>query len=42
MLSLLAEESFNIYYLGVKRYYKLGSIIVGVFRVFFKLRGLAD
>jgi hypothetical protein len=42
MLSLLTEESFNIFYLGAKRCYKLGSIIAEVFRVFFKSRGLAD
>jgi hypothetical protein len=42
MLSLFAEESFNIFYLGAKRYCKLGSIAAGVFRVFFKSRSLAD
>jgi hypothetical protein len=42
MLSLLAEESFNIFYLGAKRCRELGGIIAGVFRVFFKLCSLAD
>jgi hypothetical protein len=42
MLSLLAEESFNIFHLGAKRRRKLGGIAAGVFRVFFKSRGLAD
>jgi hypothetical protein len=42
MLGLLAEESFNIFHLGAKHYCELGSIAAGVFRVFFKLRSLAD
>jgi hypothetical protein len=42
VLSLLAEESFNIFHPGAKRCRKLGGIAAGVFRVFFESRGLAD
>jgi hypothetical protein len=42
VLGLLAEESFDIFYLGAKRRRELGGIAAGVFGVFFESRGLAD